>query len=137
MREDCRTTPRLVLLPDITMRPNAAPGFLRGQRQLLSLDNDGETSREFVRRTGDVHYLWVAPNNYNRMIESNDGGAIVSTNGGRTWTTRISSPQLSSTAWRWTMIFPTTPTGHSRTTAPSASSTRSDDSSVGRARNMV
>ncbi|HEV8600706.1 MAG TPA: glycosyl hydrolase [Gemmatimonadales bacterium] len=35
---------------------------------------------------GDSHDFWIAPNNNQRMIESNDGGANVSTNGGRTWT---------------------------------------------------
>ncbi|MGI8469751.1 MAG: VPS10 domain-containing protein, partial [Pyrinomonadaceae bacterium] len=34
----------------------------------------------------DNHDLWIAPNDANRMIESNDGGANVSTNGGKTWT---------------------------------------------------
>ncbi len=35
---------------------------------------------------GDNHDLWIAPNDPQRMIESNDGGANVSTNGGKTWT---------------------------------------------------
>lgn len=35
---------------------------------------------------GDNHDLWIAPNDPNRMIEANDGGANVSTNGGQTWT---------------------------------------------------
>ncbi|HEV8612207.1 MAG TPA: glycosyl hydrolase, partial [Gemmatimonadales bacterium] len=35
---------------------------------------------------GDSHDAWIAPNNNQRMIESNDGGANVSANGGRTWT---------------------------------------------------
>lgn len=35
---------------------------------------------------GDNHDLWIAPNNPDRMIQANDGGANVSTNGGRTWT---------------------------------------------------
>jgi len=35
---------------------------------------------------GDNHDLWVAPEDPNRMIESNDGGANVSFNGGRSWT---------------------------------------------------
>ncbi|MET0623851.1 MAG: glycosyl hydrolase [Pyrinomonadaceae bacterium] len=35
---------------------------------------------------GDNHDLWIAPNDSNRMIEGNDGGANVSLNGGRTWT---------------------------------------------------
>jgi photosystem II stability/assembly factor-like uncharacterized protein len=35
---------------------------------------------------GDNHDLWIDPTNNQRMIESNDGGANVSWNAGRTWT---------------------------------------------------
>jgi photosystem II stability/assembly factor-like uncharacterized protein len=35
---------------------------------------------------GDNHDLWIAPNDAKRMINSNDGGANVSTNGGESWT---------------------------------------------------
>jgi photosystem II stability/assembly factor-like uncharacterized protein len=35
---------------------------------------------------GDNHDLWIAPNDNTRMIEGNDGGANVSTNGGQNWT---------------------------------------------------
>jgi photosystem II stability/assembly factor-like uncharacterized protein len=35
---------------------------------------------------GDNHDLWIAPDDPSRMIESNDGGANVSFNGGRSWT---------------------------------------------------
>jgi photosystem II stability/assembly factor-like uncharacterized protein len=35
---------------------------------------------------GDSHGFWIAPNDNKRMIESDDGGASVSTDGGRTWT---------------------------------------------------
>jgi photosystem II stability/assembly factor-like uncharacterized protein len=34
----------------------------------------------------DNHDLWIAPNDNQRMINSNDGGANVSTDGGRNWT---------------------------------------------------
>ena len=34
----------------------------------------------------DNHDLWIAPNDASRMIEGNDGGANVSTNGGKAWT---------------------------------------------------
>jgi photosystem II stability/assembly factor-like uncharacterized protein len=34
---------------------------------------------------GDNHDLWIAPDDPNRIIESNDGGANVSFNGGRSW----------------------------------------------------
>lgn len=35
---------------------------------------------------GDNHDLWIDPNNPQRMITSNDGGACVTVNGGKTWT---------------------------------------------------
>lgn len=35
---------------------------------------------------GDNHDLWIAPNDATRMIEGNDGGANVSTDGGKSWT---------------------------------------------------
>ena len=34
---------------------------------------------------GDNHDMWIAPNDPNRMIEGNDGGANVSFNQGRSW----------------------------------------------------
>jgi photosystem II stability/assembly factor-like uncharacterized protein len=34
----------------------------------------------------DHHDLWIAPNDPTRMINANDGGANVSTDGGQTWT---------------------------------------------------
>jgi photosystem II stability/assembly factor-like uncharacterized protein len=37
---------------------------------------------------GDNHDLWIASNDPKRMINSNDGGANVSFNGGETWTTQ-------------------------------------------------
>src|SRR5262249_46250851 len=33
----------------------------------------------------DHHHLWIDPKNPRRMIDSNDGGVDVSTNGGETW----------------------------------------------------
>jgi len=35
---------------------------------------------------GDNHDLWIDPNDPMRMISSNDGGGIVSVNGGKSWT---------------------------------------------------
>lgn len=47
----------------------------------------GVTFDEQIRPPhGDNHDLWIDPNNPQRMISSNDGGANVSINGGKTWT---------------------------------------------------
>src|SRR5688572_9691309 len=41
---------------------------------------------------GDNHDLWIAPDDPERMIEANDGGANVSRDGGATWTTQSNQP---------------------------------------------
>ena len=46
----------------------------------------GRTFRGISTPHSDNHDLWIAANDPQRMIESNDGGANVSTDGGRTWT---------------------------------------------------
>jgi photosystem II stability/assembly factor-like uncharacterized protein len=47
----------------------------------------GKTFPQAIRVPhGDNHDMWIAPDNPNRMVEANDGGATVSTDNGRTWT---------------------------------------------------
>src|SRR6266851_6775863 len=41
---------------------------------------------------GDNHGLWIDPRNSRRMIASNDGGATVSLDGGKTWTREDNQP---------------------------------------------
>ena len=55
-------------------------------------DDGGKTFQTIRTPHGDNHDLWIAPNDSNRMIESNDGGANVSTNGGQTWTKQDRQP---------------------------------------------
>jgi photosystem II stability/assembly factor-like uncharacterized protein len=48
--------------------------------------NAGKNFRPVQTPHGDNHDLWIDANNTLRMIESNDGGAAVSNNGGLSWT---------------------------------------------------
>lgn len=49
--------------------------------------NDGGRSFTTINVPhGDNHDLWIAPNDSQRMIYGDDGGASVSFNGGKTWT---------------------------------------------------
>ena len=41
---------------------------------------------------GDNHSLWVNPVDTNRMVNSNDGGADVSVDGGKSWTAEMNQP---------------------------------------------
>ncbi|MDB4906587.1 MAG: glycosyl hydrolase [Gemmatimonadetes bacterium] len=55
----------------------------------VSFMKSTDGGRNFRRQNaphGDSHGLWIAPDNSNRMIETNDGGANVTTDGGRNWT---------------------------------------------------
>ncbi len=46
----------------------------------------GRTFRQIDVLHGDTHALWIAPDDAQRMILGDDGGASVSTNGSKTWT---------------------------------------------------
>jgi len=52
----------------------------------------GRTLQPIRPPHGDNHGLWIAPNDPQRMIESNDGGATISFNGGRSWSTEDNQP---------------------------------------------
>ncbi|MFP8490218.1 VPS10 domain-containing protein [Gracilimonas sp. Q87] len=54
--------------------------------------NGGETLTEIEVPHGDNHDLWINPENNNIMINSNDGGANVSYNGGKSWSTQRNQP---------------------------------------------
>ncbi|WP_435624343.1 VPS10 domain-containing protein [Flagellimonas sp.] len=41
---------------------------------------------------GDNHHLWIHPHDNSKMINSNDGGANVSNNGGKSWSTQQNQP---------------------------------------------
>jgi photosystem II stability/assembly factor-like uncharacterized protein len=52
----------------------------------------GKTFEAIATPHGDNHDLWIDPNDPLRMIESNDGGANVSYDGGATWSTQANQP---------------------------------------------
>jgi photosystem II stability/assembly factor-like uncharacterized protein len=54
--------------------------------QFFRSNDGGRTYSTISVPHGDNHDLWIAPDDPNRMIQSNDGGANVSFNGGRSWT---------------------------------------------------
>lgn len=55
--------------------------------------NDGGRTWENLGGThGDFHDLWINPDNPNNMVISNDGGAAISFNKGRTWSTQANMP---------------------------------------------
>lgn len=54
--------------------------------QVLKSIDGGRTFTNVGTPHSDNHDLWIAPNDNQRMIEGNDGGANVSVDGGKNWT---------------------------------------------------
>ena len=58
---------------------------------LKSIDK-GVTFKPMPTPHGDNHHLWIHPEDNKIIINSNDGGANVSTNGGKSWSTQQNQP---------------------------------------------
>ncbi|MFZ5623440.1 MAG: WD40/YVTN/BNR-like repeat-containing protein [Gemmatimonadota bacterium] len=56
--------------------------------QFQKSTDGGRTWRNIRTPHGDSHDLWISSTDPLRMIEANDGGANVSVNGGRSWTSQ-------------------------------------------------
>jgi len=52
----------------------------------------GKTFKQISTPHGDNHDLWIDPNDPKRMIESNDGGANISYDGGKNWSVQSNQP---------------------------------------------
>ncbi len=81
---------------------------------------------------GDNHGLWIDPKNTKRMIASNDGGATVSLDGGKSWTREDNQP----TAQFYHVITdnrtPYYVYGAQQDNSTIAIASRSDDGAIGR-----
>jgi len=58
---------------------------------LKSIDG-GKTFASIHVNHGDTHDLWIDPDNPNRFILGDDGGAEITVNGGRSWTSEDNQP---------------------------------------------
>jgi photosystem II stability/assembly factor-like uncharacterized protein len=52
----------------------------------------GTTYAEVTAPHGDNHAMWIDPQDPQRMINGNDGGATVTFNGGKSWSTILNQP---------------------------------------------
>jgi photosystem II stability/assembly factor-like uncharacterized protein len=59
---------------------------------LFRSTDGGKTFSLLPAPHGDHHGLWIDPDNPQRLINGNDGGATVSTDGGQTWSTQYNQP---------------------------------------------
>jgi photosystem II stability/assembly factor-like uncharacterized protein len=84
--EDRRIRQRAFYYSRLTADPkNKDVVYIMNTGLYKSVDG-GKSLRQLHPPHGDQHDLWIASNDPNRMINSNDGGSNVSINGGETWT---------------------------------------------------
>ena len=90
------TTPGLITRPfyytTLGADPTNADVVYAGAEGFYKSVDGGKTMTSFPTPHGDNHDIWINPNNGQTMVQSNDGGANVSFDGGRTWSTQRNQP---------------------------------------------
>ena len=84
---DARFTQRSWYYGHIFADPKNADTVYMLNVGMFRSSDGGKTWTQVRAPHGDTHGLWIDPDNPQRMIEGNDGGATISIDGGKTWTT--------------------------------------------------
>ena len=84
--EDRRIRQRAFYYTRLTADPKNKDVVYLLNTGLYKSTDGGKSLKQLRPPHGDQHDLWIASNDPNRMINSNDGGGNVSVNGGETWT---------------------------------------------------
>ena len=72
--------------------PTNADVVYAGAEGFFKSVDAGKTFTPLRTPHGDNHDIWINPKDGNTLIQSNDGGANVSTDGGRTWSSQLNQP---------------------------------------------
>jgi len=72
--------------------PNNSDVVWVGDEGWFKSTDAGKTFRNSPIPHGDNHDVWINPKNSDYMIQGNDGGATISLDGGRTWSTEDNQP---------------------------------------------
>ena len=89
---DNRLTQRAWYYIEVFVDPNNENTvYVLSAPALKSIDG-GKTWSRITGTHGDYHDLWINPNNSNNLCISNDGGAAISFNQGKSWSTQLNMP---------------------------------------------
>lgn len=90
------TTPGLTQRPfyytTLSGDPTNADVVYAGAETFYKSTDAGKSLVPFRTPHTDNHDIWINPNDGNTMVQANDGGANVSFDGGRTWSTQENQP---------------------------------------------
>jgi photosystem II stability/assembly factor-like uncharacterized protein len=90
------STPGLITRPfyytSLGADPTNADVVYAGAETFYKSTDGGKTVAPFRTPHGDNHDIWISPKDGKVMVQSNDGGANVSFDGGRTWSSQDIQP---------------------------------------------
>ena len=89
---DPKLTTRPFYYNTLGVDPNNADVLFVGDEDWFKSVDGGKTFKTERTPHGDNHDIWINPRNSNYLIQSNDGGANISLDGGRTWSTQANQP---------------------------------------------
>ena len=92
MNEDGRLRQRAWYFSTILADPKSADTLYVLNTGMFRSTDGGRTFNLLPAPHGDHHGLWIDPDNPQRLINGNDGGATVSTDSGKTWSTQYNQP---------------------------------------------
>jgi len=90
--DDNRLTQRAWYYIKVTADPNDENVVYVMSAQALRSIDGGKTWKLLHGTHGDFHELWINPKNSKNMVIANDGGAAISFNRGKTWSTQSNMP---------------------------------------------
>lgn len=92
VNDDGRLRQRAWYFSKIYADPKRADTVYALNTGLFRSTDGGRTFELLPARHGDHHALWIDPTDPKRLINGSDGGAIISTDGGQTWTQADNQP---------------------------------------------
>jgi len=92
VNDDQRLTQRAWYFTHIFADPRSVDTVYMLNTGMFRSTDGGKTLNLLPAPHGDHHALWIDPIDPRRMINGNDGGATVSVDGGKTWTTQYNQP---------------------------------------------
>ncbi len=92
VNDDGRLRQRAWYFSKIYADPKHADTVYALNTGMFKSTDGGKTFELVSARHGDHHGLWIDPTNPDRLINGSDGGAIVSVDGGKTWTEADKQP---------------------------------------------
>ncbi|HYL02488.1 MAG TPA: hypothetical protein VEU54_03645 [Steroidobacteraceae bacterium] len=92
INDDGRLTQRAWYFSTILADPKHVDTLYAENTGLFRSTDGGKTFQLLPARHGDHHGIWIDPTDPERLIEASDGGASVSVDGGKTWSSQENQP---------------------------------------------